>query len=165
MEKTKKKKATNLTDALSIYNKLFSELKETSEMSCYLSNMNIKDSFALAVEEALNKPLQASYNSFIITQQLTHFLLNVTVIEFLKKHSNLLKEVYKANNTDNNILYYSILYKENNLTNRSKLRKFLDVYEHTHYYKYFDIYFQDIPAELEDIFLKELKTGKHDRII
>lgn len=142
----------------------FFEFGEDAERSSCLLDLNIHDTFSQAVDEMLKNPIETGYKALKSQETFMVELINETVKSFILSHSELIKNGYRLS-VNNNIIFYSIILKEDNLSNRSVFNRFMTSYEKRVYANRFPIVIQNIPPQLEEDFQKEIFGKQYEVVI
>ena len=150
-----------LQSTVELFSSIFADLSNDAKFSADLLSMNIKSTFAQEIDEAIKNPLQTSFKSLEMLENAISDMLKTIVKSFLAEKKQLINSVYLAKSTEN-LLHYSIVLNDYNLSNKSVFNNFIANYEKTVYSKRFPIVFQIIPESITDAFEKEITNGNFE---
>lgn len=118
------------------------QLIESLKMSHNLMDYGITDSVSNFIHELVSQPkIITGYSVLEATSQIITDELFKIVSGFFKKNKEIIDNVFKIKDGENE-LFYMIVLKEDNIANRSKLNEFLIRYEKTPLVKKFPVIFQ-----------------------
>jgi hypothetical protein len=125
----------------------FHEVSVESKFGAEMINQNITTDFVNKIDQFQKNPLDHTFELFQYVGKDVQSLLNEQVVNYFIENKSLIKKVIKAYG---NSLIYTIVLKEDNLTNRSKFLNFLNDYKETKVSKQFNIIFNFLPIQFEE---------------
>lgn len=149
MTNTKTLQPIKNTKDLESVKEVLIEMIGSLKMSHDLLDCGVQDSVSTFLKDLLTQPkIATGYDILEKAQEIIYSELSGVVNTFLIGNKEILHKVYCVKDGENE-MFYAIIFKEDNISNRAKLNDFLMLYESTPFEKHFPLIFQYIPKELE----------------
>lgn len=123
------------------------EFKDEVDSSYELLKIGEKTSLSKKIEKSIDNPLEDIFEFSSKIDNQVNYILDRVIRSYLRKNTNLVDKAFKTKDNWND-LHYSIVLKEDNLHNRTKLFTFLDNFDVMDISQKHPIYFQFIPKNL-----------------
>lgn len=127
---------------------MFLDLSNESKLGSEMIDDNITTEFAKMVGDAINNPVDATFQAYKSVSDAMSSMLGATVLSFLSKNKRLIKRVVKP--FGENSLFYVIILKKDTTESRAKILSFLDKFEVTPFSNRFNIVFKFVPEQFEN---------------
>lgn len=125
------------------------EFKDEVDSSYELLKIGEKTSLSKKIEQKMDNPIKDIFEFSSKIDNQVNYIIDKVVRGFLKKNSNIVERAFKTkSNLDD--LHYSILLKDDNIDNRTKMFSFLDNFDLMDISQKHPIYFQFIPKQIID---------------
>lgn len=136
------------------------EFKDEVDSSYELLKIGKKTNLSKKIEQKIDNPISDLFEfSSKVDNQLSE-VIDKIIRSFFKKNTSIIDRAFKTNSSALD-LHYSIVLKEDNLENRTKLFSFLENFDIIDSPQKHPIYFQFIPQNLVDKihFQEEIKVA------
>ena len=125
------------------------EFKDEVDSSYELLKIGEKTSLSKKLEQKIDNPINDIFEFSSEIDYQVNYILDKVVRGFLKKNSNVIDKAFKTKENHYD-LHYSIVLKEDNINNRTKMFSFLDKFDVMDISQKHPIYFQFIPKQFID---------------
>ncbi len=123
------------------------EFKDEVDSSYELLKLGEKTNLSKHIEDTIEDPLNSIFGISNEIDIQIKLMIDRIIKSFLNKNAGIIKEAFKTKTLLND-LHYSIVLKEDNISNRSKIFEFLDKFDLLDISKKYPVYFQFVPVEL-----------------
>ncbi len=142
-------RASQLKAILYLLQTNLEEFRDEVERGYELLNVGEKTELSKEIENSIEDPLTSIFR---ITSNIDHQVKEIVdriVKSFLRNNAPIILKAYRARSSMND-LHYSIVLKNDNINNRSRIFDFFDKYDLLEISSKYPVYFQFVPVEFAD---------------
>ena len=115
--------------------------------------LGIMGNMAQNIKKTIEDPLKSGYESVSEINEFFSEIIGDGIAQVIKQNSSNIKGLFKAERKDN-LLYYAILLKSDNINERRFIYDVMDEYNNEEFSDKFPLIIQDIPSELQKEFIE-----------